>query len=511
MGLCKIFSVMISNLKQTYGLGKKCPAFTFAIKYKIFSYSKQFHRAHRKKKNKGSIFEAIRAERSMEIMGKEMIKPWCPTPHDLRSHKLCFLDQIAPPIYTPLIFFYQQQHDDDAQIKVVVLRMKESLSKALTQFYPLAGRMRSSDDEQGSVIIDCNDAGALFIETRVHGHVLQEVVDSPKMEQLREYLLPKITTTSWSEKEKEEEENNNILLAVQINIFDCKGIAVGVKMSHKIADGTSLVTFVNAWAEICRGEEEITIFKQSIMMSFGNLFPPRDLTSLGFRANAGIIMNDGKDKIVTKRVIFSKEKLAKLKELCAPCISNPTRVEVVSAFIWKQFIEMQQKHRNKEIMVAAVHAVNLRPRMDPPLPDHAFGNIWRHTLAPMPKEDSGNQYYQSLVRELRTSINNTNSNYVMEKLVQNNGDEYIQNIKDLAELFLKGEIELCNFSSWCRFPVYEVDFGWGKPLWVCTTTLPFKNVAIFMSTKNGDGIEVWINMLQDDASFLEPALHSNIN
>lgn len=457
----------------------------------------------------------------MEIVAKEMIKPSSPTPHDLRIHKLSFLDQIAPPIYTPLIFFYEASQVPPPMMITsdsLLIMMKESLSKALTCFYPLAGRI-SCSSRQG-VVIDCNDAGALFVEARVHGHLLQEVVDSPKMEQLREYL-PRLEQASSGAGAEEE---NNILLAVQVNIFDCKGIAVGVKMSHKIADGTSLVTFMNAWSKICHGDEEgeeEEIFKQySSFAGMGtNLFPPRDLTSLGFRPTAGII---NKEKIVAKRVIFSKEKLAKLKELytsSAPAAGSkvlanrdddgpPTRVELVSAFIWKHFIEMH-KHKTKTAgtggsgkMVAAVHAVNLRPRINPALPDHVFGNIWRHTLA-MPKEESG---YHSLVGQLRTSIKTINSNYVKSKV--QTGDEYIKIFKNLAELYFKGEVELCNFSSWCRFPVYEVDYGWGKPLWVCTATLPFKNVAIFMSTKNGDGIEAWINMLEDDASILERGLDS---
>ena len=51
--------------------------------------------------------------------------------------------------------------------------------------------------------------------------------------------------------------------------------------------------------------------------------------------------------------------------------------------------------------------------------------------------------------------------------------------------------------------MYEVDYGWGKPVWVCTTSRPFKNVVILMSTRDGDGIEAWVNMTEDSMAMLE--------
>lgn len=53
------------------------------------------------------------------------------------------------------------------------------------------------------------------------------------------------------------------------------------------------------------------------------------------------------------------------------------------------------------------------------------------------------------------------------------------------------------FSSWTRFPFYETDFGWGKPTWVSTTSIPMRNIVILMGTKTGDGIEAWITLNED--------------
>ncbi|KAL3537885.1 hypothetical protein ACH5RR_001251 [Cinchona calisaya] len=411
---------------------------------------------------------------NLDIISKEMIKPSSPTPDPLRNLKLSFLDQIAPPIYIPLIFFYKADQldtcKDHAQISQL---LKRSLSNVLVQFYPLAGKIYS---DQFS--IDCTDAGALYVEARVHSD-LSNVIENPIMEELKQ-CLPLEPNGRGSDAVAEAK---TILLAVQMNLFDCGGIAIAVQMSHKIADGTSLVTFMKAWAASSRGAADTV----SSDFDLESLFPTRDMSSFGYMRTTRII----KEKIVTKRFVFDKKKVAKLKEdgVSGPGsqVKDPTRVEAVSAFLWRHFIEA-----SKGKMVAAAHAVNMRPRMNPALGDNAFGNIYTYTVAnPMADGEKG---YHNLVCELRNSIRSINCNYV-KKL--RSGDEYLKILENTAELVSKGDVELCKFSSWCRFPVYEVDFSWGKPTWVCTTTLPFKNLVILMSTSCGEGIEAWVNILEE--------------
>jgi shikimate O-hydroxycinnamoyltransferase len=49
------------------------------------------------------------------------------------------------------------------------------------------------------------------------------------------------------------------------------------------------------------------------------------------------------------------------------------------------------------------------------------------------------------------------------------------------------------FTSWCKLPIYETDFGWGKPTWV-TTSKSSRNTILLIDTKNGNGIEVIVNL-----------------
>ncbi|KAF8399878.1 hypothetical protein HHK36_015748 [Tetracentron sinense] len=406
----------------------------------------------------------------VEIISRESIKPSFPTPHHLTNFQLSFLDQLAPPVYVPIILFF------DCNVQICTHRLKKSLSATLTRFYPLAGRIKNS------VSIDCNDDGADYFEAQVTAQ-LSDVVAQPKADVLKQFL-PCEPFYTWTGS------GADVLLAIQVNVFDCGGTAIGVCISHKIADVASLATFVGTWSAISRGSTEIV----DPRLDLASLFPPRDLS--GFMPTTGIV----KDKIVTKRFVFDASKIAALRAKAATT-GTCTRVEALSTFIWRRFLALfaAERKAGTENMHVLIHAVNLRGRMDPPLPQYSFGNVWRPaiTLPLLGESDKESDGLEGLVRD---AIRKVDGEYV-KKLEE--GDEYLKNIKKTSEQFHKGEVVTFNFSSWCRFPFYEVDFGWGKPRWVSTTGLPFKNVIIFMDTKSGDGIEAWVNMLEGDMAEFE--------
>ena len=80
---------------------------------------------------------------------------------------------------------------------------------------------------------------------------------------------------------------------MQCNIFECGRVAITMRLSHKIDDGTSLATFVNAWASMSRGVSE------GISPSFDAdiHFSRRDTT--GYNLIAIL-----KDNIMTERFVF---------------------------------------------------------------------------------------------------------------------------------------------------------------------------------------------------------------
>ncbi|KAK4410894.1 Vinorine synthase [Sesamum angolense] len=419
---------------------------------------------------------------SVHVISKELIKPSSPTPDHLKTVKLSVLDQLTPPVYISLIFFYEADElkglassTDQAQI---CLHLKQSLSKTLTSFYPLAGKI---DPESFTVF--CDDYGVEFVEARARAR-LRDVVHEAKLDEFHKYLpVNRLRGVHVGE---------GTIFTVQINFFDCGGVAVAACVSHLVADGSSLVDFMNAWAATCRGENPKTAPEFGVL---GGYFPARDLSDSNF--SPSLLM--GNAKLVTKRLVFDKEKLAALKKAAAAGdVRDPTRVEAVSAFILKHFIETNPLDAKKSLL--AGHMVNIRSRASPPL-ENTFGNgcftavaeLSHQHLLPAPE-------LHELVSKLRKAIRTINDEYIRDTERE---DRYLSDLGRVCDLISEGEADAFVFSSWCRFPMYEVDFGWGKPVWACTTALLVSNLAILMSTRDGNGIEAWINLLPDQVQSLE--------
>ncbi|KAI5661783.1 hypothetical protein M9H77_21106 [Catharanthus roseus] len=352
--------------------------------------------------------------------------------------------------------------------------------------------------------------------------VCPQVVDKCDTDELIRKYLPL----------QSDSKHNTIPLAIQTNFFKCGGIAIAVQVSHKIADATSLATFMNTWAAICREDDKQIISQPNFDVST-SLFPPRDHLSNNIPDFLQLLQVP-REKIKTKRMVFNKETLKELKEYISKDpelqVKDPTRVEVVTAWIWRLFLEIHEAKKGKHVNFSAMTAINLRSRMHPPLSNLAFGNLWTGAFALIPDSvlpqlirqeryepvppifnmatidiaifNQAPKYrkeneYGNLVSELRNSIRAIDPNYVNK---MREGGEIMPKNASKELILSMGEMQFCVTSSWCRLPLYEVNYGWGKPFWVCTTSLPYKNIALLMDNRDGDGIVAWINMLEEDSS-----------
>ncbi|XP_054807335.1 vinorine synthase-like [Prosopis cineraria] len=413
----------------------------------------------------------------VEVISREMVKPSSSTPQHLRDYPLSFIDQITPQINNSMVYFFEA--DDNAAHKLSINEasdlLKKSLSHVLTHFYPLAGRLITKN-----LLVDCNDEGVPYVETRVRCH-LRHIIDSPStadVSKLLPYDMDEIVDT---------------VLGVQFNVFDCGGMAVGVSLSHKIADAMSYFQFIKSWAAMTRGEPEPirTHFQSS------SLFPPKDV--FGYDPNSHI----GQHKVVCKRFVFEASVIESLRTKYSKKVQEgqkpPSRVEVLSTFLLNRFAAATKDHEggnNKIHLVTST--MNLRPRMEPPLPEYAFGNYYWYVQT-FPTLD-GKGECNDLGRQLREELRKVDNDFI-ERLRESK--EWNPNTEEMGRAIEKGELVLVTFTSLCRFPVYELDFGWGNPAWIGPPTWKFKNVIALKDTKSGGGIEAYVNMTEDDMAKFE--------
>ncbi|CAL2253383.1 unnamed protein product [Prunus armeniaca] len=419
----------------------------------------------------------------VEIISKEIIKPSSPTPKHLRRHQFSFLDQINPPIYTSLVLFYEFNGKIPPTITEISKHLKKSLSEILTLFYPLAGRLRVENH-----FVDCNDKGIPYLEGLVKPNCqLCDFLNDPVPDDLQKFVP------------FEPDDHNEFPLGVQLNMFECGGFAIGLSVSHKLADGLSMLMLTKTWAAISRGEYDNLEAKiEHPEFVSATLFPPKEMTR--YYSHAGITKNK-----VTKRFVFDASAIEDLRVKYTGLENNekrPSRVETLSAFIWRRFVEAtkgdpDQNIDDKNKLHMVIQTVNLRPRIDPPLPQNSFGNICHFFMISSSGDDDyddeDEESCHGMVRRVREEISKIDKDYV-KRLQQ--GDEHFKFMNRLSQSSIRsgGKVVTSYFSSLCRFPLYDMDFGWGRPAWVGIQPLPLNNLIVFVDTKETGGIEAYVTL-----------------
>ncbi|XP_068309641.1 BAHD acyltransferase At5g47980-like [Pyrus communis] len=434
------------------------------------------------------------SEIKVEIIHKETIKPSSPTPRHFKILKLSVFDQIASDVYVPLLFFYRH-HNSSVPSAEISNILKTSLSKTLTLFYPWAGQFQYNDS------IGCNDRGAEFLEAQVNCPI-SKILDNPDAHQMQfKQLLPAehmgLARAAGS---------GNLVL-VQASFFERGGVAIGASISHKVADAITGSTFINTWAAFAFGSSVVSstttgdhqeVVKFPAPKMFGvpaSLFPPLD-----FLNTHHPVVEYAKEKCMTRRFLFGASEIAALKSKSASStVPNPSRIEVVSALVWK--CTMEASRSNSGFMKTSVwcQAVNMREILAKPLADkYLLGSLVGLSMTKT-QLDIDNQDLLTLVALLRKGMEEFKENFGNGI----SGEEAFEIFKEYGNLLRRDDIETYSCSSMCRLPFYSADFGWGKPLWVFISSADIKNAIKFMDTRDGDGMEVILTLKEEDLAKIE--------
>ncbi|KAB1214458.1 Acetyl-CoA-benzylalcohol acetyltransferase [Morella rubra] len=398
----------------------------------------------------------------VQILSRKFIKPATPTPPHLRSCRISALDQITLPIYVAFIQYYHVHgdHDDDQKGE----RLEKSLSEVLTLYYPLAGRYIKKN-----LLLDCNDQGVEYSAAQVSGELAQVLLQGEVEAKLLNLFVPfamESETTPW--------------------------------YSFKSTDGISMTTFFNAWATACRGAGINEVIRPSFDLA--SFFPPREIT---VPLDLPSLHAKKSKAVTTKRFVFNGTAISRLKDIARGDADDPTlpksqqysRVVVVTALMWKALIGVAQARHGRLRPSLVRHPVNMRGRTALPIPDNSCGNFCVDANARFGGESESKMELHVLAGLVDGAIRNR----VADCLKPQNGDDLVSVVTNFPREpgGERDETDMIKFSSWCRFPIYEADFGWGKPIWVSGVHKPVEIVTL-MDTKDGDGIEAWASLDEKD-------------
>lgn len=422
----------------------------------------------------------METEIEMEITSSEEIKPSKPTPRHLKTHKLSLLNQFfcVCEYRTPSVLFYSGGG-------VSVTRLRDSLSKTLSLFYPLAGRLAAD-----ASAINCTDEGAPFFVARANCS-LAAFLGAPNRVELVPLFIPNHAV------DPNQMVSGLVPLILQVSVFDCGGVAIGCQVLHKALDGTSRTHFFRTWAAIAAGRGGDVVapdFTAAI-----SLFPPAQYGQE--RPPVQVLRPMEGGGCVAKAFGFSPASIAALQAKGrSERVPHPTRVESVSGFIWK--------HLMAAAVIAGpsvvIHAVDMRPRVRPPLPPSTYGKFTTHAIARYTNPLRALPALPHLVAMLHQAISEAKNPQAVSKFQGLSGQEAVRQHKQkLQKVKKENNASAYTFTSWNGL---DVDFGFGMPLWIGFTGGPtsrwFQNLIPLIETPS-HGIEAWLILDEQEMANLE--------
>lgn len=292
------------------------------------------------------------------------------------------------------------------------------------------------------------------------------------------------------------------ILAVQVIICECGGFAVGMCISHRVVDASTISIFVDKWSSASRGENIYSNCYPSF--NSGIFFPQKNFP----RTDVGIPSpSNGVLKSHARAFSFDLKAISVLKDN-AITEPQPSRVQLVFALIWGALMDIDEAKQGSPRTSFVFQPVNLRERTIPPIPKNSCGNLW--ALSTPKREASEREIeFKDLVDRLCGAIKKTVKDSAKVLCDGEEGQMMVINpLLDMSKNAQNPEVSSFWFSSWCKFSFYEADFGWGKPEWVSSASLGSKNVVFLMDQKDGEGIEAWVHLDEEDMNHFQQ--HWNI-
>ncbi|KAM5576596.1 putative acetyltransferase [Rosa sericea] len=291
------------------------------------------------------------------------------TPWDLRPIKLDYIQK-------GLLFHKYYSSENEVNQISLVQHLISSLSQALDIFYPLAGRLAVTENEDNStscVFINCNDAGVEFLHAAADCVTVADILDSVDVpDDIVCQLIPMNGVRNC-------EGISKPLLAVQVTEL-ADGIFIGCSINHSVVDATSYWHFLNTWSEISRSgsDHQMTppIFHRQFLDGVIELPIHLPLPYNELLPSQQQIMDQSSSVSLRTRVFhFPKEKVAQLKAKANAEMgtNNISSLQALMAHFWCATIR-NRHDLNPDEEVGYFIATGLRQRLKPPLPKEYFGN-----------------------------------------------------------------------------------------------------------------------------------------
>ncbi|GAB4836175.1 hypothetical protein Ancab_001088 [Ancistrocladus abbreviatus] len=372
---------------------------------------------------------------------------------------------VCPDSPTPNHTLYLSNLDDQKflrfSIKYIYLyhkavpvdTLKASLSKLLSHYYPLAGRLRlACQHDDHKLEVDCNGEGAVFAEAFMYYTAKEFLQFASKPNRSWRKLLYRVDAQSFIDVPP---------LVIQVTDLRCGGMILCTAVNHCLSDGIGTSQFLNAWAHITtKPNSDLPITPLHCRYVLKPRSPSRvTFTHPGFTQIAPqhqheTLINDNQflqsHPLVPVSLTFNSSQMLTLKQQISPSLKCTT-FEALASHTWRAWA--RSLNLSYSLNVKLLFSVNVRKNLEPRVPEGYYGNAFVLGCAEeMVKDLVNNNLYHGvkLVQKAKLCIT----------------DSYIRSMIDLMEdKTIKVDLTASLIiSQWSKIGLEDLDFGEGKPL-----------------------------------------------
>ncbi|KAM3738978.1 hypothetical protein ACB098_09G170900 [Castanea mollissima] len=368
------------------------------------------------------------------------------TPWDLQ---LLLVDHIQKGL---LFFKPTPSQEKELQASSVIDHLKNSLSRTLDIFYPLAGRLvmvENDDDKTASFFVDCNNLGAQFVHAVADDVTVADILDP--------IYVPDIVNSSFLMNGVLNYQGiSNPLLALQVTEL-VDGIFIGCTLNHCVVDGSPFWHFFNTWSEISRGNStdstsQSPIFQRCYFDGFID-FP----LHIPFHQNEIPDERSIPTPLKQKVFHFSKKKISQLKakanaEMGATSISS---LQAVMGHLWRAVVRSRHYKDNQEVHYRLL--VGVRQRIQTPLPAEYVGNAVLYGNITTTVDNLLEHGLGWVAWQINKAIASQTAEEVKKYI-----EDWVNSPKIFKFRAVTSNAMITGSSP--RFNVYGNDFGWGRPV-----------------------------------------------
>ncbi|KAH7524126.1 hypothetical protein FEM48_Zijuj06G0085900 [Ziziphus jujuba var. spinosa] len=371
---------------------------------------------------------------------------------------------ICPSIQTPKHSLYLSNLDDQKFLRFSIKYLylfqhsvssdcfRYSLSKLLVEYYPLAGRLRPSAEDDQKIEVDCNGEGAVFAEAFMDITAQEFLELSGKPNKSWRKLLYRVEALTFLDVPP---------LVVQVTYLRCGAMILCTAINHCICDGIGTSQFLHAWAHtLTKPNRDLPISPVHTRHVLKPRNPPQitfphpQFTKTATKDNSNIHVVDilkflQSQPLVPTSLTFTPAHILHLKRQCVPSLKCTT-FEVLAAHTWRSWV--RSLDIPPSLNVKLLFSVNVRKKLTPQLPQGYYGNGFVLACA------------QTTVKDLVTA-NLHRGVMLVQQAKSSVNEDCVRSMIDLLEdKTVKTDLSTSLvISQWAKLGLEDLDFGHGKP------------------------------------------------